>query len=167
MKERGESTPVIVGDGDGWRLTAEQWVPVAREELFPFFADASNLEKLTPDTLRFRILPPAPVEMTAGTTIDYRLGIRGVPVRWRSEITVWEPPRRFVDVQLRGPYVMWHHEHRFDEHDGGTLCIDHVRYRVPGGPLAPLVHRLFVERDVREIFDFRARKLRELFGGPD
>ncbi len=151
---------------DVYLLTAEQWLPVRRDDLFPFFADASNLERITPDTIRFRMITPAPIDMKRGAKIDYRLRVHGIPLRWRSEITEWEPPHRFVDVQLRGPYALWHHEHRFEEKDEGTLCIDEVRYRVPGGPLAPLLHRFFVRDDVRRIFSYRREQLEELFGRP-
>jgi ligand-binding SRPBCC domain-containing protein len=142
-------------------LTAELWLPRPREEVFPFFADAHNLEVITPPWLNFKILNPAPIPMRAGTEIDYQLRIRGFAVRWRSEITAWEPPQRFVDAQRRGPYRNWVHEHTFEERDGGTLARDHVEYSVWGGPL---VDWLLARRQVREIFTYRERKLRELFG---
>ncbi|MEO8275515.1 MAG: SRPBCC family protein [Thermoanaerobaculia bacterium] len=135
-------------------------LPRDRDEVFAFFADAANLERLTPPWLGFEILSPQPLAMHVGTLIDYRLRIHFIPVRWRSEITVWEPPFRFVDEQRRGPYRLWHHTHTFEECDGGTLVGDHVRYAVPGGAL---VHRLLVEKDVRTIFDYREKTLRELF----
>ncbi len=140
----------------------EQWLPRKRDELVPFFADALNLETITPPWLHFQVLTPVPIEMRVGQVIDYRLRVHGVPVRWRSEITVWDPPHRFVDEQRRGPYRLWRHEHAFCEQDGGTLCVDHVRYAVTGGAL---VNALFVARDVRRIFAFRREKLRALFGG--
>jgi ligand-binding SRPBCC domain-containing protein len=140
---------------------AEQWLPRPRDEVFSFFSDAFNLERLTPSTLRFRVLTPPPIEMRAGTLIDYRLRIRGIPVRWQSEITVWEPPYRFVDEQRRGPYRLWCHEHRFEERDGGTLCRDFIRYAAPGGPL---VNRLLVAPDVRRIFDYRRAELARVLG---
>lgn len=136
--------------------------PIA--EVFQFFGDAGNLEALTPPWLSFAILTPRPIEMRPGARIDYRLGLRGVPVRWRTEITVWEPPRRFVDVQLRGPYRLWEHEHTFEEVPGGTLCRDRVRYAVPGGPLSGLVNRLLVAPDLRKVFRYRQETLRRLFG---
>ena len=94
-----------------YRLERDQWIPAPLEDVFAFFGDARNLERITPDTLRFEVRTPAPIEMKRGARIDYRLKIRGVPARWQSEITVWEPPRRFVDVQRRGPYRQWHHEY--------------------------------------------------------
>jgi ligand-binding SRPBCC domain-containing protein len=141
--------------------TSEQWLPTPLEEVFPFFADARNLERLTPGWLRFNVLTPDPIEMAVGTRIDYRLSWRGIPLRWTSEIAAWEPPHRFVDRQLRGPYRLWHHEHRFEARDGGTLVADEVRYAVWGGALA---NRLGVARDVATIFAYRRERLVELFG---
>jgi ligand-binding SRPBCC domain-containing protein len=138
----------------------ELWLPRRRDEVFPFFAEARNLETLTPPWLNFEILTPAPMTMRAGTLIDYRLRICGFPVRWRTEIVEWNPPHRFVDVQLRGPYTLWHHTHTFEPRAGGTLCRDEVRYRPRGGAL---MNRLFVRRDVENIFAFRNRKLAKIF----
>ncbi len=145
----------------GFTLTTEQWLPRRRNDLFPFFAEAANLETITPPFLGFRILTPGPIEMRKGTLIDYRISLHGIPIRWRTEITAWEPPFRFVDTQLKGPYRQWIHEHTFEERDGGTLCRDRVDYRVPGGAL---VNKLFVERDVRTIFTYRRETLSRLFG---
>ena len=110
--------------------------------------------------MRFSVLAPGEIPMRAGALIDYKLRVHGVPLVWRSEITVWEPPRRFVDEQRRGPYRLWVHEHRFVERNGGTLVTDDVRYAVPGGAL---VNKLFVARDVERIFEFRKTRLEELF----
>ncbi|MEZ5391480.1 MAG: SRPBCC family protein [Bryobacterales bacterium] len=136
-------------------------LPLPLSQVFPFFSDAYNLETLTPPWVRFSVLTPRPITMGVGTEIDYQLKIHGIPVRWRSAITAWEPPFRFVDEQLRGPYSLWVHEHRFREEDGQTVAEDHVRYAVPGGAL---VHNLFVRRDVERIFAFRQQKMQELFG---
>lgn len=133
-------------------------VSLPPEEVFPFFGEVANLDRITPPWLRFRILPPVPEELRAGSRIEYALRIRGLPVRWTTEIRVWDPPRRFVDVQLRGPYLKWEHEHTFTPDGGGTLIEDRVVYRVPGGPLEPLIHRWLVARDVRRIFDYRGRQ---------
>ena len=140
---------------------AEQWFPRPIDEVFPFFGDAGNLEQLTPPWLRFKILTPRPIEMRPGTLIDYRLRVRGIPLRWQSEITVWEPPFRFVDEQRRGPYRLWIHEHSFQSLDGGTLCRDAVRYAVPFDFFA---HRLFVRPDIERIFAFRRGVLLARFG---
>ncbi len=138
----------------------EQWLPRPRAEVFPFFADAANLQAITPPWLDFRILTPGPIAMRPGALIDYRLKLRGFPIRWRTKITVWEPPFRFVDRQLKGPYRQWVHEHSFEEKDGGTLCRDRVDYAVPGGAL---VNRIFVQRDVETIFAYRRGQLERLF----
>ena len=140
---------------------AELWVPRSRDEVFAFFADAANLDAITPPWLRFRTVTPAPIEMKAGTLIDHQLRIRGIPVRWRSRITVWEPPERFVDEQVRGPYRLWRHEHTFEERDGGTVVRDRVHYAVP---FDFLVHAVLVRRDVEKIFAYRTASLRQRFG---
>lgn len=143
-----------------WRLTTEQTLPQPIEEVFAFFTEARNLEAITPPWLKFHVETPAPIEMQAGRLIDYRLRVHGIPLRWQSEISVWEPPYRFVDEQRRGPYRLWHHEHTFAECDEGTLVWDQVDYAVPGGWLANL---LLVRRDLRKIFRYRSQKLREIF----
>jgi ligand-binding SRPBCC domain-containing protein len=135
-------------------------LPVARHELFPFFADAANLQSITPSWVHFRILTPMPVTMRPGALIDYRIRVHGFPIRWRTEIEEWDPPRRFVDRQLRGPYRLWHHTHVFEEDGDGTLCIDRVRYAPIGGAL---MQRLFVRADVERIFRYRRERLTELF----
>ena len=135
-------------------------LPLPRESVFDFFSRAENLELLTPPWLSFRILTPRPIQMYEGALIDYQLRLHGIPLRWRSEITVLEPPHRFVDEQRQGPYRLWVHEHRFTEVDGGTKVEDRVRYAVLGGAL---VARLFVTPDVRRIFDYRQKRLRDLF----
>jgi ligand-binding SRPBCC domain-containing protein len=136
-------------------------LPRPLDEVFAFFADAHNLEILTPPWLRFEVLTPRPISLGVGVKIDYKLRVHGLPIRWQSEITAWEPPYRFVDQQLRGPYRVWRHEHRFREDPSGTVADDHVVYAVPGGAL---INRLFVARDVEKIFAFRSEKLREIFG---
>ena len=141
-------------------FTTEQWLPRTPEELFPFFSDAQNLEELTPDWLHFQVLQ-APGPIRAGTRIDYRLRLHGIPLRWQSEITVWEPPFRFVDVQRRGPYRAWIHEHTFVPHEGGTLIRDRVQYAANGGEL---IRRLLVAPDLDKIFRFRRGRLQALFG---
>ena len=144
-----------------YTLEREQSIHCPLVEIFRFFADASNLERLTPPWLRFRIVDP-PSSIRQGTRINYSLRIHGFPVRWQSTITSWEPPRRFVDEQTRGPYRLWIHEHSFFEKDGGTLVRDHVRYAVFGGGL---VNRFMVEPDLARIFDYRRKALMEIWEG--
>lgn len=139
---------------------AELFLPRKREEVFPFFSDAHNLELITPPWVKFKVLTPRPIPMHAGALIDYRLRIHGFPLKWQTIIMAWEPPFRFVDEQKRGPYRLWRHTHTFEEKDGGTLCLDHVEYAVWGGEI---IHRLFVRRDVERIFAFRQEALRKQF----
>ncbi len=141
-------------------LEREQVLPGSPGEVFPFFADAHNLEAITPPLLGFRVITPDPIEMQVGTTIQYRLRLRGAGVSWLTSIQAWDPPHRFVDVQLRGPYALWHHTHTFEEMAaGGTRMRDVVRYALPLGRLGELAHRLFVRRDVEGIFSFRHDEL--------
>jgi ligand-binding SRPBCC domain-containing protein len=137
-------------------LERSQRLPGSPAEVFPFFADARNLEAITPPLLRFRVVTPDPIEMRVGTLIQYRLRLHGVPVTWLTSIQAWEPPHRFVDVQLRGPYALWHHTHTFAEAgDGTTVMRDTVRYAIGFGPLGEVVRRLLVRRDLEAIFAFR------------
>jgi ligand-binding SRPBCC domain-containing protein len=146
----------------GFRLLrAQALVPVDRDRLFDFFASAENLERITPPRLRFRIVTPLPVEMRAGALIDYRLSLRGVPFRWRTEITEWNPPHSFTDVQLRGPYRTWIHHHSFEPAEGGTLMMDEVRYRIGLGLLGRLALPL-VHRQLAYIFRYRQTSIERL-----
>ena len=141
-------------------LCCSQLLPRPRADVFPFFAAAENLEHITPPWLHFRILTPTPVPMRRGALIDYRIRLHGLPLSWRTEIAEWEPPLRFVDTQLRGPYRLWVHTHTFTDVPGGTLCEDEVRYAVPGGRL---VDALFVRAQVERIFAHRRATLASLF----
>jgi ligand-binding SRPBCC domain-containing protein len=143
-------------------LERSQHVELPLEQAFEFYGDARNLETITPPWLDFEVITPGPPAMRVGTLIDYRLKLHGVPVRWRTEIGVWEPPRRFVDVQVNGPYRLWEHTHAFEpDGDGAVLIRDRVRYALPLGPLGLLAHRLFVRRDVERIFDYRSEAVVE------
>ena len=141
-------------------IETEITLPAKLDEVWPFFSNARNLERLTPSFLRFEVLTPDPIEMGVGTLIDYRLRVRGVPISWQSEITVWEPPYRFVDEQRRGPYKAWIHEHTFEEDGHTTVARDKVLYDHIGGRLA---NRLMVGPDVRRIFAYREKVLQEIF----
>ena len=146
--------------GRGFRLEASQWLPHPREGVFEFFSDAFQLEALTPPWMHFSVLTPAPIHMESGVLIDYRLRVHGIPLRWQSCISSWEAPVRFVDVQTRGPYLRWNHQHVFEVVDGGTLCRDIVDYAVYGGSL---INALFVRPDLFKIFAYRQSKLLDLF----
>jgi ligand-binding SRPBCC domain-containing protein len=141
-------------------LHFSQVLPCRRDDLFPFFAAAENLERITPPWLNFRILSPSPVLMQKGRLIDYSLRLHGLPLRWRSEISTWEPPHRFVDTQVRGPYRQWVHTHTFTEVAGGTLCEDDVNYAVPGGRW---VDTIFVRPQLTRIFAYRQKVLQQVF----
>jgi ligand-binding SRPBCC domain-containing protein len=135
-----------------------------RQEVFEFFADAGNLELITPPELNFHIITPQPINIDKGTLIDYKLKMRGFPVKWRTEISVWEPPFRFVDQQLRGPYRQWIHTHTFTElSPTQTLMEDEVRYRLPFEPLADIAH-FFVKSELAYIFDYRQKVVAEMLG---
>jgi ligand-binding SRPBCC domain-containing protein len=146
-----------------YRLERVQHIAHSRDTVFAFFADAGNLELLTPDFLHFRILTPRPIVMQPGTLIDYQLRLFSVPIRWRTRIDVYEPPTRFTDVQLLGPYRYWHHVHAFFDVPGGTLVVDRVDYELPFGCLGILAHGLVVRRTLEQIFDYRRACLEHHF----
>jgi ligand-binding SRPBCC domain-containing protein len=149
-------------NADNFTLDAQQVLKTPIDELFAFFADAKNLEQLTPPFLSFQILTPPPIAMHAGTLIDYRIKLRVFPMTWRTLISAWEPPHRFIDEQLKGPYTLWRHEHRFEQQGDSTLVIDHVDYRCFGGSL---INALVVKPDLQKIFEFRRDELAKRFGG--
>jgi uncharacterized protein len=145
-------------------LLMEQWVPRPMDEVFAFFGDAQNLELLTPPHLRFKVLGSSTNPLQAGTLIDYKLQLHGIPFRWQSLIGEWHPVTHFSDTQIRGPYKKWHHTHTFIEQDGGTLIRDHALYRLPFGVPGDAVAYFFVKKDLEKIFSYRFAKVRELFG---
>lgn len=144
------------------KFECQIWLAAPTEELFSFFGDAGNLNTITPPWLHFKIVTPRPIAMRAGTLIDYQLRVRGFPLRWQTLIKEWQPPYRFVDEQLRGPYRRWIHTHSFEPRDGGTLVRDEVSYAVP---FDFVVHPLFVRRDIEKIFAFRQSSLLQRYGG--
>lgn len=139
---------------------SQLWLPRPRDEVFAFFADAQNLDLITPPWLHFRTVTAGSGEMRVGMVMNHRLRLHGFSLRWRSQITAWDPPARFVDEQVRGPYQLWIHEHRFEEQNGGTLVQDDVRYAVL---FDFLIHQLFIRPDIERIFIYREKKLREIF----
>ena len=141
-------------------LTASTAVQSPLEKMFGFFAEAQNLNAITPPWLHFRILTPTPILMGEGTLIDYSLRLHALPVKWRSRIEDWVPGEKFTDVQVKGPYRAWRHEHLFDDAGNGTTLVkDRVTYQVPGGAL---IHRAFVRRDLLRIFNYRQQRVSEL-----
>jgi ligand-binding SRPBCC domain-containing protein len=148
------------------RLERRQHLRLPLHQVFAFFAEAGNLERITPPWLRFQLLADGPVQMGVGTLIEYRLHVHRMPIRWTSRIEEWEPGRGFVDRQLSGPYRLWHHRHSFAAQDGGTVVSDQVDYALPLGRLGELAHPLFVRRDLERIFAYRHQAVeRELEGG--
>ncbi len=149
--------------GREYKLIREQWVPQSVEAAFAFFSRPENLQAITPGWLDFRIVS-VEAELRTGSLIYYRLRWHGVPLRWTTEITAWDPPHSFVDTQIRGPYALWRHQHTLTPENDGTRIRDEVTYAVPLGRLGQLLHPLLVRRDVEAIFDFRRRRLQELLG---
>lgn len=143
----------------------EQFVRRPQEEVFEFFSRAENLQELTPPWLHFRILGVAPEPVQKGSLIHYGLRWRVFPIHWTTEIVEWDPPHKFVDVQLKGPYRRWHHEHRFIREVNGTRILDEVHYELPFGLLGKIVYELKVRRDVATIFEFRKQAIERRFGG--
>lgn len=137
-------------------LERRQRIELPIEQAFEFYGSADNLERITPPWLDFEITTPKPIEMGAGTLLDYRLRLHRIPIRWQTRIETWEPPRGFIDTQVKGPYSLWEHTHTFTEDGpGATIIADRVRYSIPFGPLGVIADRLFVRRDLRRIFDYR------------
>lgn len=147
-----------------YRLEREQWVPSGPGPVFEFFSDPRNLADLTPGWLGFRIRTPGPLEMRKDLRLDYRIRLAGLPLRWRTRITEWDPPSGFVDVQERGPFALWEHTHRFRPLSDGMLVSDVVRYAMPLGPVGRAVHALLVRASLASVFDYRSRAIRAWLG---
>jgi ligand-binding SRPBCC domain-containing protein len=133
------------------------------EEVFAFFSKAENLNELTPPELHFTIDTPLPIKMFPGTLIDYSIRLSGIPFKWKTRITKWEPPFEFVDEQIKGPYVRWHHTHTFKASNGGTIMTDRVEFLSPGWILEPLINALFIQKKVESIFKYRESQLKRIF----
>jgi ligand-binding SRPBCC domain-containing protein len=138
-------------------------IPAPIDRVFDFFSEAANLNQITPPWLHFKILTKDSIRMEKGTHIDYFLRLHAIPLIWKTQIIEWDPPYHFVDLQLKGPYKYWRHSHRFETKRNGTVMQDSVDYIVPGGFLSPLFHSLFVKKDLDRIFDYREKKLTEIF----
>jgi ligand-binding SRPBCC domain-containing protein len=145
------------------RLERSQCIPRDRREVFAFFANAANLEAITPPFLHFRILSPMPIEMGQGARIEYALALFGLPFKWCTRIADWVPDVRFVDEQVSGPYALWRHVHVFEGEGGSTTMHDVVEYSEPWGLLGRTAHTLFVEQTLNRIFDFRRDAINKLF----
>jgi ligand-binding SRPBCC domain-containing protein len=143
-------------------FTASQEIELPRDVVFEFFSNAENLEKITPPALGFHILTELPITIKQGSLIDYDLKLHGFPIKWRTEITRWDPPNEFVDTQLRGPYKQWIHTHRFKElSPTRTLMEDEVRYRLPLEPFGDIAN-FIIEGQIKEIFEFRQKVVADL-----
>ena len=147
-----------------YQLRRQQFIPKPIDQAFAFFADAANLDFLTPPWLHFQIRTALPITMMTGALLDYSIRWRLVPIRWQTKVLDWSPPHRFVDQQIKGPFGLWHHTHTFEVHSGGTLMTDEVRYALPWGPLGIIAHALVVKRDVIAIFNYRFNRIAERFG---
>jgi ligand-binding SRPBCC domain-containing protein len=142
-----------------YSLKRQQIIKRSEEEVFSFFDKPENLSVITPPSLGFAVLTPLPVKMKNGALIHYTIKVAGIRVHWRTMITTYEPPHRFVDEQLKGPYAFWHHTHTFNKIENGTEIIDQVRYAIPLGVIGRLMHALFIKRQLKKIFDYRARAI--------
>ncbi|HLJ86787.1 MAG TPA: SRPBCC family protein [Candidatus Angelobacter sp.] len=149
-----------------YQLRSEQWVPQPIERVFEFFSDAGNLERITPNWLGFEILTARPIAMGVGSLIDYRIRWHGLPMTWRTEIQRWEPPVLFQDIQLKGPYRLWQHTHRFEAVEGGTCLFDDVEYALPFGVLGRAIHAITIRKNLENIFMHRRACIQAIFGGP-
>ena len=145
------------------KLTKECLIKKPIEEVFNFFSKAENLNLITPEELQFRILTPLPINMQKGVLIDYKIKINGFAFKWRSEITEWLPPFKFIDTQIKGPYSVWIHEHTFMPHPEGTIVKDEIDYLSRGWILEPVIQKLFVRKNLEHIFDYRQKKLKRIF----
>jgi ligand-binding SRPBCC domain-containing protein len=141
----------------------EQWVPSNIKDVFIFFAEAKNLESITPPHLNFKIIEMSTENITKGTLIDYKIRLYGAPMEWKTHIREFKENEMFIDEQLKGPYTKWLHTHTFQEKDGGTLIIDHILYKIPFGSLGNLILGNFIRKDIQAIFNYRKNFIKEYF----
>lgn len=145
-----------------WRLERAQLIKRPLEEVFAFFADAANLQAITPPSLNFTIQTPQPIEMKTGTQMEYRLQLFSIPFRWKTNIDLFEPPFRFVDRQVSGPYKLWRHLHEFHETADGVLMVDQIDYQIGWWLAGRMAHAMMVRSTLENIFDYRRRRVAEL-----
>ena len=150
-----------------YKKSVTQFIDKPLDVVFLFFSKPENLRRITPPTLDFQILTPTPISMEKGTVIDYKIKVMGIRVHWRTIITSYNPPSQFVDEQTKGPYVLWIHTHTFKIKDGGVEINDCVEYSIPMGLLGRFVHFLWIRRKLDQNFDFRRRKIEEIFISDD
>ena len=146
-----------------FEINMKQYINKPLEVVFEFFSKPENLEMITPKSLSFNILTPTPIKMEKGSLIDYTIRLFGVPIHWRTLISDYEPPFRFVDQQIKGPYTFWHHTHTFKLVEGGVEIIDEVKYSLPLGWLGTLAHAIWVRKDLEEIFEYRKTIIQNYF----
>lgn len=146
-----------------YQIHRQQIIPRPVNDVFAFFGEAGNLERITPIWLRFQVRSPQPIRMKQDARIDYLIRWRGLPMRWRTRILVWQPIKKFVDVQEKGPYRLWQHTHVFEACAEGTRMIDHVRYALPFGGFGRGLHRLWIRNDLESVFDYRQRQIQAIF----
>ena len=144
-------------------LIKTQFIPKPIDEVFSFFSKPENLEQITPKYLHFKIQTPSPIKMEVGSIIDYTIKLRGIPMKWRSIISSYNPPYQFIDEQISGPYSVWHHTHIFKEKDNGTEIEDYVKYKIPLGFLGRITDYLFVKKDLDNIFEYRKEVINNIF----
>ena len=146
-----------------FEISTKQYINKPLEVVFEFFSKPENLEMITPESLSFNILTPIPIRMEKGSLIDYTIRLFGIPIHWRTLISDYEPPFRFVDQQIKGPYTFWHHTHTFQSVDGGVEIIDKVKYSLPMGWLGTLAHSIWVRKDLEKIFEHRKTVIQNYF----
>ena len=146
-----------------YKLNLSQFIHQSIEQVFAFFSRPANLDQITPQYLNFKIETFLPIKMKRGQKIDYTITLKGIPIRWSSLISLYDPPNSFVDEQIRGPFSLWHHTHNFREKNDGTVIGDHVRYAIPMGIIGRMANNVFVEKDLRHIFGYRQKMISKLF----
>ena len=146
-----------------FEINMKQYINKPLEVVFEFFSKPENLEMITPKSLSFNILTPTPIKMEKGSLIDYTIRLFGIPIHWRTLISDYEPPFRFVDQQIKGPYTFWHHTHTFKLVEGGVEIIDQVKYSLPLGWLGTLAHAIWVRKDLEKIFEYRKTVIQHYF----